>query len=478
MYLCIAIILVLSLLSIPPSEALASCHLASGKSGVCAPISQCGQVTALLSNLRKPLPRDVALLVREAFFCGSQSGQVFVCCPHDGLVSSVDEGKITEDRASCGLQDSISSTCVLYSHCSPFLELMSNLVKPLPTSVSSIVGSSFLCGVTEDVRGRYPNICCPTAALQQGIEAQELDNTPEEKPKRHKYLDHSAISQLAEEQSCGIGLAGRIVGGETALRGQFPWLVNLGYRQRGRRDLVYKCGGTLIGRRWVLTAAHCVTQLPRGFSLASVRVGEHDLSSDPDCSDGECSPSPQEMEVDNVVFHPNYSNPKPFQNDIAVIKLTSEVVENDFVSFVCLPYIDDKENYATNRFGGEFAESTVAGWGATTGTGRRPATELQYLTVNVTDSDDCKDIYAERGGVLTSTQICAGGEAGKDSCVGDSGSGLMRLVLDDEVSPFYQSHLIGVVSFGPRFCGTEGVPGVYSRVNSFLDWILDTVDTA
>ena len=101
------------------------------------------------------------------------------------------------------------------------------------------------------------------------------------------------------------------------------------------------------------------------------------------------------------------------------------------------------------RFGGEFAESTVAGWGATTGTGRRPATELQYLTVNVTDSDDCKyvslraivsisdflsrDIYAERGGVLTSTQICAGGEAGKDSCVGDSGSGLMRLVLDDEV---------------------------------------------
>ena len=105
----------------------------------------------------------------------------------------------------------------------------------------------------------------------------------------------------------------------------------------------------LLGRRWVLTAAHCVTQLPRGFSLASVRVGEHDLDSDPDCSDGECSPSPQEMEVANVVFHPNYSNPKPFQNDIAVIKLTSEVVENDFVSFLCLPYIDDDENYATNR---------------------------------------------------------------------------------------------------------------------------------
>ena len=35
--------------------------------------------------------------------------------------------------------------------------------------------------------------------------------------------------------------------------------------------------------------------------------------------------------------------------------------------------------------------------------------------------------------------------------------------------------LIGVVSFGPRLCGTEGVPGVYARVNSYLGWILDTV---
>ena len=86
----------------------------------------------------------------------------------------------------------------------------------------------------------------------------------------------------------------------------------------------------------------------------------------------------------------------------------------------------------------------------------------------------CREIYAKRGGVLTSSQICAGGEAGKDSCVGDSGSGLMRDVKIPGL-PFWRSHLIGVVSFGPRFCGTKGVPGVYTRVNSYLDWILDTV---
>ena len=81
------------------------------------------------------------------------------------------------------------------------------------------------------------------------------------------------------------------------------------------------------------------------------RVGEHDLNSETDCTEDEqiCSPQPQEMEVEKVVFHANYSKPKPFQNDIAIIKLASDVVENDYVSLVCLPYTDDDENYSLNR---------------------------------------------------------------------------------------------------------------------------------
>ena len=61
------------------------------------------------------------------------------------------------------------------------------------------------------------------------------------------------------------------------------------------------------------------------------------------------------------------------------------------------------------------------------------------------------------------------------SCVGDSGSALMR----DEKSIVdgfpRQYKLIGVVSFGPRLCGTKDVPGVYTRVRSYLDWILENV---
>jgi len=58
--------------------------------------------------------------------------------------------------------------------------------------------------------------------------------------------------------------------------------------------------------------------------------------------------------------------------------------------------------------------------------------------------------------------------------VGDSGSGLMRSVPRGDGPEKWD--LIGVVSFGPRLCGTAGVPGVYTRVNSYLQWILDTID--
>ena len=66
---------------------------------------------------------------------------------------------------------------------------------------------------------------------------------------------------LADEKFCGMSPGMRVVGGEDATLGQFPWLVNLGYSHRGQTK--FKCGGTLIGRRYVLTAAHCVTKLPR-----------------------------------------------------------------------------------------------------------------------------------------------------------------------------------------------------------------------
>lgn len=464
-------------------EEIKSCQLPSGKAAVCVAISECGHLTSLIGNLQQPLPRDVGLLIRDSFFCGSSGGRVSVCCPLDGLVSPVGRPQV-QDRGTCEMQEGEDAECVKYSSCSPFVQMMVNLKKPLHPAVPSMVRSSFLCGLDESTGQKLPKICCPSAALSVN-QKPPVTESPAPAPAtdipEHKYSNHPARKLLADDASCGISNPiGRIVGGQDALMGQYPWLVNLGYQQQGKPGTLFKCGGTLIGSRYVLTAAHCVTELPRNFKLEVIRVGEHDLDKDIDC-DGEgrnklCAPAPQDIDVDEVIFHKSYGKPKAFQNDIAVIKLARNVTENEFVHPICLPFNDDNEDYIGKRIGTDASINEVAGWGATTITGRKPANVLQFLGVDVTDGDECKEIYAERGGVLTEKQICAGGVKGKDSCVGDSGSGLMRSIPDRQRT-IDRWDLIGVVSFGPRLCGTEGVPGVYTRVNSYLDWILDTISS-
>jgi len=464
------------------AQSSTNCFLPTGAVGVCAPLSVCSHLTDLIGNLQKPLPKDVGLLLRESFFCsGTGSGGIQVCCPPEG----VDKREKTnvpvdqlEHRGACGLQDGRSAECVNYDICSPFIQLMANLRKPLPQSTPFLVRSSFICG--KDDERNVPKVCCPSEALQPFRDQTSTPKPTTQPTMVDRFGDHPARSLLARQDTCGIpSVFERIVGGQTAAIGQYTWLVNLGYKQNNRGQNLFKCGGTLIGRQHVLTAAHCVIQLPRGFGLSVVRVGEYDLSKKDDCGQGFCMPPPQDIEIAEVVPHDMYGKPAPFQNDIAIIKLARPVVINDFVSPICLPYANDNDDYMKNRIdvdGDEYMiETEVAGWGATNKVGRDPADVLQFLPVNVTDSDNCKEIYSKRGGILTGKQICAGGEKGKDSCVGDSGSALMRSRPPTPTNPVDQWDIIGVVSFGPRLCGTEGVPGVYTRVNSYIEWILDTV---
>jgi hypothetical protein len=425
--ICTLYIFILSLLPFTQAfttpESTPVCHLPTGKAAFCVPLQECGHVMGLIRNLQRPLPSDVALLLRESFFCSSsRRGGVSVCCPLDGLVTPAENRPDVPDRDDCEMQGESPAECVLYNQCSPFTQLLGNLRRPFPPAVPSIIRSSYLCGIDSSTGQRLPKICCPSGALQ----AQETATTTQPPPETttepaDPYHAHPGRAKLASNDDCGLTLGTRIVNGRDAELGEFPWLVNLGYSSsRSPGKPLFKCGGTLVGSQYVLTAAHCVTELPRGFSLSVVRVGEHDLSRDVDCtSDGSvCNEPPQDVEIERVVFHESYGKPKAFQNDIAVIKLAREVLISDFVAPICLPFLhEDDENYLSTRMNVDDEErrvfTDVAGWGATTPTGRRPADILQVLEVNITDSDNCKEIYAERGGVLTDKQICAGGEKGK-----------------------------------------------------------------
>merc|ERR1719483_1352181 len=156
-----------------------SCQLPSGKAALCVPIQECGHLTNLIGNLRKPLPRDVALIIRDSFFCGHNDGVVHVCCPLDGLVSpDTGERPFVPDRETCQMQEGVAAECVRYSKCSPFVQMMINLKKPLHPSVPSMVRSSYLCGIDEIEGKRLPKICCPSAALAVTAEVKEEPSPP------------------------------------------------------------------------------------------------------------------------------------------------------------------------------------------------------------------------------------------------------------------------------------------------------------
>ena len=99
---------------------------------------------------------------------------------------------------------------------------------------------------------------------------------------------------------------------------------------------------------------------------------------------------------------------------------------------------------------------------------------MQRLILRVFDVEKCRDLYMLDGNpVYVKLQICVGGEAGKDSCGGDSGAGLVT--RSDDFNKNRAFNLIGHVSWGPEKCGTKGKPGVYIKMRSYLDWILNSV---
>lgn len=86
---------------------------------------------------------------------------------------------------------------------------------------------------------------------------------------------------------------------------------------------------------------------------------------------------------------------------------------------------------------------------------------------------DCQKVYETQQNVhLVDSQLCAGGKDQKDSCSGDSGGPLQVAGYVSDDTRYVQQ---GIVSFGPRYCGLDGFPGVYTKVAYYMDWILNKI---
>ncbi|XP_054003945.1 venom protease-like [Hylaeus anthracinus] len=246
--------------------------------------------------------------------------------------------------------------------------------------------------------------------------------------------------------SCGRSTVPRIVpfviGGEKSKPGDWPWMAALKYTFPPK----FKCGGTLISSRHVMTAAHCIL----GNEPVMVRMGVVELEKDGN--------RPIDVEVEERIVHPDY-DVKQTLNDIAILKLKDEVTFTDYLHPVCLP-LDNPLN--SDRLDGEMV--TVAGWGSVY-VGGPMNNELMHVKLPVVNIDKCKEDYKPHPLlVVNDKMMCAGLEkGGKDSCQGDSGGPLMYTNDTDY-------YVVGIVSFGWE-CAEPNYPGVYTRVADHLDFI-------
>merc|ERR1719447_2778906 len=242
-----------------------------------------------------------------------------------------------------------------------------------------------------------------------------------------------------------VTASSRIVGGNE---------VNPKYRLP-YQALVYSqphlCGGTIVNKRFIITAAHCTEHQGATNTNVKVAIGEHNWC------DGLTNEGGSWISAKRVINHPNYHSAN-LHNDIAVLELSEDITFTANIKPACLPTsaAKDYSNLA----------ATISGWGGTIGyaPGDKPQQPQQctlkesVVKVLSPTSQKCSSYL----GTTTSTsKLCAWAE-GTDTCQGDSGGPLT-------VAENGKFVLIGVVSYGSGCAHTT--PGIYARVQGFLPWI-------
>ncbi|MFK7891425.1 MAG: serine protease [Granulosicoccus sp.] len=252
--------------------------------------------------------------------------------------------------------------------------------------------------------------------------------------------------------------ASRIVGGKTIDIAQASGTVALLHRARVELDgdlfQAQFCGGTVIATRWIITAAHCLSDPQTGQKRSNavmVLMNSGDLG----------NPTTQPVSVTRIIIHENFTRTID-GDDIALLEIESDALVT--------PVALDGHAVLFND------PAYIAGWGAidpeTPGAQQSFPQKLRGAHVRMIPGESCSQAFIDYRGLTDSDTICAGlPGGGVDTCQGDSGGPLYRLSVDQTQAV----SIAGITSWGIS-CAQVGSPGVYTSVYAYLGWIQDRVD--
>nr|XP_012599252.1 serine protease 41-like isoform X2 [Microcebus murinus] len=237
-----------------------------------------------------------------------------------------------------------------------------------------------------------------------------------------------------------------VVGGVETVRGRWPWQALLRVREG------HFCGGSLLSRRWVLSAAHCFQRF-HDASNWLVQLGELTLKP----SIWNLRAYINRYRVQDIIVNPSFYEGL---SDIALLRLATPVTYTKYIQPICVLSSTFMFQHRPNCW--------VTGWGVLSenDTFIPPPYNLREVQVTILNNTRCSYLFEQPAGrsMIQDSMFCAGAEDGSvDACKGDSGGPLVC----DKDGLWYQ---VGVVSSGMG-CGQPNRPGLYTNVSVYFTWI-------
>jgi len=257
----------------------------------------------------------------------------------------------------------------------------------------------------------------------------------------------------------------RIYRGVVAKPHSWPWIAKLKttFKRPGAKTRRRACGGALISDRFILTARHCVSWDHNGVVVDGRRVQVWLGSHGREGQDGISIP------VKRIIIRPDYQQPQcasglwcpdwapwghtTLTNDIALLELLTPAPASARVRPIALATAPLPPG----------TTAWVGGWGLD---GFHPTRTLNLAPMSVQ-----KDNFRECKQQMSPGKMCVIGKDFGGPCPGDSGSPLVT--YSKRTGP----QLIGLVSNGAESC-KAGLPGIFTRVSHYTDWISLAQDTA